>query len=174
MIRGHLRPSGPDDLVVTRWGARFRGRRFPCAIGRGGVTRDKREGDGATPAGSFALRAVWWRPDRGRPPAFAPLRVAAPGLGWSDDPADPLYNRPAPLGRGFSAERMRRADPLYDLVGDIDWNRDPPEPGRGSAIFLHVWRKPRHPTEGCVALAEPHLRWILARWRPWSRVVVRG
>jgi L,D-peptidoglycan transpeptidase YkuD (ErfK/YbiS/YcfS/YnhG family) len=40
------------DIVVTRWGARFMGRRFPCAIGRGGITQTKREGDGATPAGT--------------------------------------------------------------------------------------------------------------------------
>ncbi len=144
---------------------------MPCAIGRGGIVEAKREGDGATPAGRFRLRGVWWRPDR-LPAPLAGARAIGPALGWSDDPDDPLYNRPAPLGRGFSAERMRRADRLYDMVGDIDWNRADPRPGRGSAIFLHVWRKPRHPTEGCVAFAAPDLRWLLARWRPWSRVVI--
>ena len=32
-------------------GLRIAGRRLPCSIGRGGITTDKREGDGATPAG---------------------------------------------------------------------------------------------------------------------------
>lgn len=162
----------PDDLLVTPWGALFRGRFMPCAVGRGGIARDKREGDGVTPAGRFALLGVWWRPDRG-PRPWAQARAIGPGLGWSDDPDDPLYNRPVPLGRGFGAERMRRADRLYDVVGDMDWNRAAPRPGAGSAIFLHVWRKPRHPTEGCVAFAERDLRRILAGWRPWSLVEIR-
>lgn len=52
------------DLIVTRWGARFLGHGFPCAIGRGGITPDKREGDGATPVGAFALESVLYRADR--------------------------------------------------------------------------------------------------------------
>ena len=35
-----------------------------CTLGRGGVRADKREGDGATPSGSFAFRRVLWRADR--------------------------------------------------------------------------------------------------------------
>ena len=37
----------PSDLIVTRWGARFMGRTFPCSLGRGGIVpaRAKREGD---------------------------------------------------------------------------------------------------------------------------------
>jgi L,D-peptidoglycan transpeptidase YkuD (ErfK/YbiS/YcfS/YnhG family) len=34
--------------------------------------------------------------------------------------------------------------------------------GRGSAIFLHVARPDGAPTEGCVALALPDLRQVLA------------
>jgi L,D-peptidoglycan transpeptidase YkuD (ErfK/YbiS/YcfS/YnhG family) len=67
---------------------------------------------------------------------------------------------------------MFRADPLYDLVAVLDWNRRPVVPGRGSAIFLHLWRKPRHPTAGCIAFRGADLAWILARWTPRSRVVV--
>jgi L,D-peptidoglycan transpeptidase YkuD (ErfK/YbiS/YcfS/YnhG family) len=47
-------------------------------------------------------------------------------------------------------------------------------PGRGSAIFLHVWRKPRHPTAGCIAFARDDLAWILAHWQRASRVVARA
>jgi L,D-peptidoglycan transpeptidase YkuD (ErfK/YbiS/YcfS/YnhG family) len=36
------------------------------------------------------------------------------------------------------------------------------ERGRGSAIFLHLARPDYAPTEGCVALAEPDLRAVLA------------
>jgi len=159
------------DLVVTHWGARFRGRAFPCSVGRSGVTGDKREGDGGTPKGAMALEAVLCRADRvRRRPGWAPIR---PWMEWCDDPGDPRYNQLIRRRDAGGVERLRRADPLYDVIGVLDWNRDPPEPGRGSAIFLHVWRGPRRPTAGCVAFRRRDLLWILDRWDPRSRVIVR-
>ena len=55
-------------MVVTRWDARFMGRRFPVSIGRGGLTADKREGDGATPVGVWRLMQGGYRADRGSAP----------------------------------------------------------------------------------------------------------
>ncbi|SEA17845.1 L,D-transpeptidase family protein [Rubrimonas cliftonensis] len=186
-----------DDFAVTRWGARFKGRRMPVRIGRGGVRTDKREGDGATPAGAWRLTTLFFRADRLPPPRRKGLagRRSAPGaalrisglqglvrpvaigarLGWSDDPACPRYNRAVRLPSAFSAERMRRGDRLYDLVAATDHNAAG-VPGAGSAIFLHLLRGPGRsvgrPTAGCVALRRPDLLWLLARWRPWSRIVV--
>jgi L,D-peptidoglycan transpeptidase YkuD (ErfK/YbiS/YcfS/YnhG family) len=60
-----------------------------------------------------------------------------------------------------SHERLWREDHLYDLVGVLGWNDDPPRPGRGSAIFLHLARPDFGPTEGCIALALPDLVAIL-------------
>ena len=74
---------------------------------------------------------------------------------------------------GFSHERLRRADPMYDLVIVIGWNWPDAEPGRGSAIFLHQWRRPAAPTAGCVALSRRDLHWIAARISPGTRLVVR-
>jgi L,D-peptidoglycan transpeptidase YkuD (ErfK/YbiS/YcfS/YnhG family) len=165
---------GPH-LVVGPWGARFLGRRLPCAVGRGGIGAKRREGDGVTPAGVHRIERVLLRPDRpARVAAHLPTRRIGPFDGWSDDPADPAYNGPVRRPRAFSSEALRRPDRLYDLVAALDWNRGPIAPGRGSAIFLHVWRKPRHPTAGCVAFAARDLAWVLARWTPRSRVVVRG
>jgi L,D-peptidoglycan transpeptidase YkuD (ErfK/YbiS/YcfS/YnhG family) len=164
----------PLDLVVTRQGARFMGRRFACAIGRGGIVpgRAKREGDGATPAGVHRFTGMLYRPDRlARPADWAvPLR---PSDLWSDDPADPDYNLPVRAPHPYRHERLMRPDPLYDIVLLTDWNWPQAEPGRGSAIFVHVWRKPRHPTAGCVAFALSDLRWIAARIRHRTRLIVR-
>ncbi len=164
-----------SDLVVGRWGARFGARTFPCAVGRGGIGRGKREGDGVTPLGMHRVEAVMWRADRRAPPAVAGVRGApiGPRDGWSDDPADPAYNRRVRRPHRFGHEALRRADPQYDLVAVLDWNRSPVRAGRGSAIFLHVWRRPRHPTAGCIAFRQRDLAWILAHWTPRSRVVVR-
>jgi L,D-peptidoglycan transpeptidase YkuD (ErfK/YbiS/YcfS/YnhG family) len=158
------------DLVVGRWGARFRGRTFPCAVGRAGIGDKRAEGDGVTPAGRHRIEAVLVRGDRLR---WRGGRAIRPFDGWSDDPADPGYNGPVQRPSRFGCEAMRRADRMYDLVAVLDWNRRPVVAGRGSAIFLHVWRKPRHPTAGCVGFRRADLAWILARWTPRDRVVVR-
>ena len=158
------------DLVVGRWGARFGGRRLPCAVGGGGIAVKRAEGDGITPVGRHRIEALLYRADRLPRRAGRPIR---PGDGWSDDPGDPAYNRPVRAPHRFRHEALRRADRQYDLVAVLDWNRHPPVAGRGSAIFLHVWRRPRQPTAGCIGFARRDLAWILARWTPRSRVIVR-
>ncbi|MCX7890411.1 MAG: L,D-transpeptidase family protein [Rhodobacteraceae bacterium] len=162
------------DMVVTRLGLRFMGRVFPCSIGRAGVTGSKREGDGATPAGSHRIVGLLFRPDRiarGRLPDWA-VPIGPFDL-WCDDPAHPDYNLMVRSPHPSSTERLRRPDPMYDAVLLTDWNWPSPRPGDGSAIFVHVWRRPGARTAGCVALSRPHLLWIARRLRPQSRLVVR-
>ncbi len=126
----------------------------PCALGRGGVVVHKREGDGGSPLGQFALRRVWWRVDRAPFPRCAvPARRTRKGDGWCDAPAHPRYNRPVQLPFGASHETMWRDDHLYDMVVEIGWNDVPARRGRGSAIFLHLARPGYTPTEGCVAVS---------------------
>ncbi|MEM8570194.1 MAG: L,D-transpeptidase family protein [Pseudomonadota bacterium] len=163
-----------EDLVIGPWGARFRGRWFPCAVGRGGIGEKRAEGDGVTPVGRHRIEWVYVRPDRVW--LYSPLQRRAIGHrdAWSDDPADPNYNAPVQRPRRLSHEAMRRPDGLYDIVAVLDWNRAPVKPGRGSAIFLHVWRAPRRPTEGCVAFRRRDLMWILEHWRRGGRVVIRA
>ncbi|MEM6664113.1 MAG: L,D-transpeptidase family protein, partial [Pseudomonadota bacterium] len=73
-----------------------------------------------------------------------------------------------------ASDRMRRGDPLYDICAVTDQNFAPAVPGRGSAIFVHLWRKPRHPTAGCIAFRRADLEWILARWTTRSRLIIRA
>lgn len=163
-----------NDLVVGRMGARFRGRRFPCAIGRSGTTVRKIEGDGATPTGVFRFEFLYRRPDRASDLRCAlPVVPIGPFDGWSDDPADPSYNTPIRRFHPWRHERLRRPDPLYDLILVFDANRSPITPGGGSALFVHIWKSPRKPTEGCVAFAREHLVWILERLDRRSRLVIQ-
>ncbi len=159
------------DLVITKRGLRFQGRYFPCSIGRGGIAENKREGDGATPYGVHRIVGCLYRPDRiPRPNGWAvPIRI---GDLWSDDSTDPNYNNLVRAPHGHSHEALRRADPLYDLVLLSDWNWPNAATGRGSAIFVHRWRKPGHPTEGCVALSPETLFWIAQRLVPGAKLVV--
>ena len=161
----------PQDLVLTPCGLRFRGRVFPCTIGRAGVSGRKAEGDSATPKGTHRIVGVLYRPDRmARPVSWAvPIR---PGDMWSDDMADPDYNLMVRAPHPYRHESLRRADPLYDLVLLTDWNWPYPVKRRGSAIFVHQWRRPGYPTEGCVALRRDHLKWIVERIGFGTRLIV--
>ena len=165
----------PDDLVVTRWGARFMGRQFPCAIGRGGIRAHKREGDGASPRGTHGLVGLLYRPERiarGALPDWA-LPIGPRDL-WSDDPTHEDYNLMVRAPYPHSHECLRRADPLYDLVLITDYNWPRAERGAGSAIFIHLWRGPRYPTAGCIAFRRADLLWIARRIRYGTRLIIRG
>lgn len=155
--------DGKADIVVSRSGVlTWRGRDYRCAIGRSGIGNDKREGDGASPAGRFALRRVYFRPDRLAPPVTRlPVVALTPADGWCDDPGDPCYNRPVRLPYVARAETLWREDHVYDAIAVLGHNDDPPASGKGSAIFLHVARYAYAPTEGCVALALGDLLTVL-------------
>lgn len=145
---------------------------LPCALGRAGICRGKREGDGATPAGRFRLLQGFHRGAH-RPASGLALRRIGPDDGWCDAPADPRYNRLVARPCAASHERMLREDGLYDLVIDIAYNRGPILKGRGSAIFMHVARPGFSPTEGCVALRKADLRRLLRRLGPRTVIDIR-
>lgn len=124
-----------------------------CALGKGGITALKREGDGATPLGPMRLLHGYYRalPGRRIRSALRLTRIAVTD-GWCDAPADRNYNRPVRLPYPASAERMMRGDRLYDVVIVLDCNIRPRRRGRGSAIFFHLARPGFAPTEGCIAV----------------------
>jgi L,D-peptidoglycan transpeptidase YkuD (ErfK/YbiS/YcfS/YnhG family) len=153
------------------------GRQVRCALGPAGVRPAalKREGDGVSPAGVWPIREVWYRPDRGPPPATEfRVRALCEDDGWCDDPADPSYNRPVKLPYGARCEEMWREDGAYDIVVALGYNDDPPVPGRGSAIFLHLAKPGYPPTAGCVAIARADLEELLGRARPGDAVEIRA
>lgn len=162
----------PDDLVLTPLGLRFQGRRYPCAIGRGGVSSCKREGDGATPIGTHRIVGMLYRPDRMARPADWAVPIGPSDI-WSDDPDHEDYNLMIRKPYSYSHEVLRRADPLYDLILITDWNWPYAHPGKGSCIFLHQWRRPHYPTEGCIAFRRDHLIEIAQNIRFQSRLIVR-
>jgi len=169
-----LRPHAPVNLVVRPDGRiEAGGRSFRCALGPAGVVSDKKEGDGATPAGVFPLRRVLYRADRAAPPETGlPAAATEPNAGWCDDPADPAYNRPVTLPYPASTERLAREDEVYDILVVLGHNDDPPVPGAGSAIFFHLARENYSPTEGCVAVCEADMREILALCGPGATMTI--
>jgi len=134
-----------------------------CALGRSGIRRDKREGDGATPAGHWRMVGLLYRADRlPRPMTRLPVSPIRPDLGWCDDPSDRRYNRPVRVPYHGSHERLWREDRLYDLLVVLDYNLAAPRPGAGSAVFLHLASPNFAPAAGCIAVAPETMRRILA------------
>jgi D-alanyl-D-alanine dipeptidase len=135
----------------------------------------KREGDGKAPAGAFPLGTAF-----GFASSAAAVGTRLPYLPLVettecvDDTASAHYNAIVDRARvprvdWASSERMRSID-LYRLGVVVDYNVRPPAAGRGSCIFLHVWRGPGSSTAGCTAMPEPALaelvRWLDPARRP--------
>jgi L,D-peptidoglycan transpeptidase YkuD (ErfK/YbiS/YcfS/YnhG family) len=148
----------PDPSRPQRGTLAFGARIYDCVLGRSGVSQNKREGDGATPAGRFPVRRVLYRADRlPLPRTVLPLATIATDAGWCDAPEDRAYNAPVTLPYPASAEAMWREDDLYDVVVILGHNDAPVIPGAGSAIFLHVAPADGGPTAGCVAMTRSAL-----------------
>lgn len=167
--------SDPETLPVHRGELLWRRHRVPCAIGKSGVNPDKREGDGATPAGRFPLRRVLYRADRLTLPQLSlPVSVIEPSSGWCDDPNDKAYNSQVLLPHKGSHEHLWRLDHLYDVVVVIGHNDAPVRRGYGSAVFMHVATPDYGPTEGCVALKLDDLIELLVAAKPGDDLIVAG
>ena len=151
------------DIVVHPDGKlHFDGHIYTCAIGKNGMTEDKKEGDMSTPVGSFPIREVFYRADQiSKPVTGLRTREILPTDGWCDDAENEMYNKHISLPFSGTHEKLWRDDHIYDIVVVIGYNDDPVVGGKGSAIFLHLARENYTPTEGCVAVALPDMLYIL-------------
>ncbi|MFD2676495.1 L,D-transpeptidase family protein [Camelimonas lactis] len=150
--------------------------RFPCVIGRSGMRPQglKTEGDGVTPQGRFHVRRIFYRADRvKRPLTSLPATPLRRSDGWCDTTGAGVYNRHVRLPCRYGCEQMWRDDHLYDIVMEIDHNHRPRIQGRGSAVFIHLMRPDRTPTQGCVALRPRDLRLLLRHISPETVIDIR-
>ncbi|MEE8515964.1 MAG: L,D-transpeptidase family protein [Alphaproteobacteria bacterium] len=163
----NAQPAAGAHHGILAWNSH----QVPCALGRAGISPDKSEGDGATPAGSFPLRQVLFRSDRISPPRTGlPLAAIEPDDGWCDAPDHNLYNRLIRLPFDASCEHLWRQDHRYDVIVVVGYNDDPPTPAKGSAIFIHLAGPEFPATEGCVALAAADMLRLLTDCGPKDRI----
>lgn len=165
-----------------RWQAH--GAAFDVALGRSGsgwgiglhpASADgphKREGDGRSPAGIFAIGSGFGYAASGI--GALPYQAMAADHWCMDVPASPLYNRIVDARQVGSAAVAGSSEPMrLDLANDGDiryrngfviaHNPDN-QPGAGSCIFAHLRRNPVETTAGCTAMdaaaMEALLRWL--------------
>lgn len=152
------------DILVNSLGKVIFGvKEYPCVLGKNGVTKDKKEGDGATPIGCFPLREVFYRPDRiAKPKTGLAISEVNKDDGWCDDVNLSEYNQKVKLPFSGSHEKLwREEDNLYDLIIVVGYNDNPIISGKGSAIFIHLARPAFTPTAGCIAFKKEDLLEIL-------------
>ena len=165
-----------ENIVVYPDGRlEFGGKEYRCALGKGGVTKDKKEGDGCTPVGCFHIREIFYRKDRLGEKVFPFVtHITTEEDVWGDNPKQPFYNQHTRVDKTKTTELLWRGDAIYDVVVVLGYNDDPVVAGKGSAIFMHVARENYTPTEGCVALSLDDLLSILGQSTRDTKVCVRN
>lgn len=129
----------------------------------------KREGDGRSPAGVFAIGFAFGADEE--LDTGLEYRPMTPHHWCIDAAGSPDYNRivdDRDVGHAATrgTEPMRRdlepdGDACY-AVGFVICHNPERTPGAGSCIFAHPWLAPAAATAGCTAMAEQDLRTILA------------
>lgn len=135
----------------------------PAVVGKGGVTENKKEGDGKTPVGIYELGTAFGSVPKLNEMNYS-YRQTENNDYWIDDPSSNDYNKwikysGDPNKKWNSYEKMLQ--PLYKYGVHIRYNDNPIVKGKGSAIFLHTWRSESSPTAGCVAISEQNLKNVL-------------
>jgi L,D-peptidoglycan transpeptidase YkuD (ErfK/YbiS/YcfS/YnhG family) len=142
---------------------------WTARIGRNGLSANRHEGDGTTPAGLFPLGQTVYgtAPSPGIRLRYHRLVC---GDWWDGDPASQTYNTFVHLRCGVRAPFKGDTEPLwtetvaYRHFAVIGFNAAPIVPGRGSGIFLHA--ATGRATNGCVSLPVPQLVTLLRWLRP--------
>ena len=151
-------------IIVRKNILSFNDTSFKCAIGKNGVSNNKVEGDGCTPAGTFSLGQIYYRKDRIVLPNLNILTtVIERRFGWCDDINSQNYNKIISFPFKQSAEILFREDNIYDILCVINYNQNPVIKNKGSAIFLHIAKDNYSGTEGCIAINKEDLIQLLSK-----------
>ena len=141
------------------WGLGEHDSKLPRGLSR------KKEGDGCSPIGVFALPLAFGSLAKPRGLRLPYLRCTSHHLGI-DDPRSQFYNQIVDARQvacdWVNPETMIPSNGCYAL-GAVIAHNPANKPGSGSCIFLHVWQAPGIPTSGCTAMSLDHVRLVL-RW----------
>lgn len=143
-------------------------------VGRGGITAQKAEGDGKTPAGTYGFTMAFGLKED--PGSILPYHKIVKGDYWVDDASNPYYNKLVNTSvtpkTWNSAENLMAASPYYNYALALDYNQDC-VPGKGSAIFLHCFTASAdNGSAGCIRLPEARARELVQSATGQTRIVI--
>ena len=151
----------------------YKGYKLKCSIGKSGKTNSKKEGDLATPIGTFGIGTLYYRKDRIKLPKCKLVKkIIKKNMGWCDDVSSKFYNKEISFPFKYNAEKLYRKNNIYDLVINIKYNQKPIIKGKGSAIFLHVANKKYKSTKGCIAIKKNDFLEILPKISKKTKIII--
>ena len=152
----------------------YKGYKLKCSIGKSGIMNSKKEGDLATPKGTFKLGTLYYRKDRIKlSKCRIKKRVIKKNMGWCDDIKSKKYNREIYFPFKYSAEKLHMNKKIYDIFINIKYNYFPTLKGKGSAIFLHLTNKKYKPTKGCIAIHKKDFLKILPLISRRTKILIK-
>jgi len=151
----------------------YKNLKYRCAIGKAGIKKKQKEGDNITPRGTFKITRVYYRSDKVKNISTSIKKIKInKNMGWCNDSKSPFYNREIKLPSKFSFEKLYRNDNLYDLLAVLNYNTNPVEKNKGSAIFIHIAKKRFKPTAGCIALRKKDLMSLMKVIKKNSKIKI--
>ena len=151
----------------------YKGYKLKCSIGKSGIVNTKKEGDLATPKGTFKLGDLYYRKDRNKSLKCKIKKIIIKkNMGWCDDSRSTKYNQKINFPFQYGAEKLYRKDEIYDILIKIKYNQSPILKEQGSAIFLHLTDKKYKPTGGCVAILKKDFLKILPLINKETRISI--
>jgi L,D-peptidoglycan transpeptidase YkuD (ErfK/YbiS/YcfS/YnhG family) len=159
-------------IIVKKSGyLKYKNFKFRCALGKGGIKQKQREGDFITPRGKFKLIKIYYRSDRVKKinSTLKKIKIKK-NIGWCDDVSSKYYNKQIKINKKISHEKLYRKDSLYDILVVLNYNLNPVIRGKGSAIFLHVAKKNYKKTQGCIALKNRDLLYLLSKIKKKTQI----
>ena len=143
------------NIIIKKHLLLYKGYKLKCAIGKSGIISSKKEGDLATPKGTFKLGFLYYRKDNNQLlKCKIKKRIIKKKMGWCNDSRSKKYNQEIYFPFKYGAEKLYRNDRLYDIFINIKYNHSPIIKKKGSAIFLHLANKKYKPTKGCIAVSK--------------------
>lgn len=145
----------------------------PINVGQGGMAwgngsqeqPQKIEGDKKAPAGIFSLGPVFGDRDHRAQAQNMPFLLIDKDLECVDDPSSIHYNQFVDANTVIrdwkSSEKMQEIGFLYAL-GIVVGHNTSRVIGRGSCIFMHIWRDKEKGSHGCTVMEEKHLSEIVS------------
>jgi L,D-peptidoglycan transpeptidase YkuD (ErfK/YbiS/YcfS/YnhG family) len=159
-------------LLKNKHTVKFDDFEFKCCIGKNGLTKFKKEGDGKTPKGIFKIEHLYFRKDRIKKPLTKLKCIEIKrNMGWCDDVKNKKYNKLIKINKNCSHEKLFRKDKKYDLLIPIKYNFNKIIPGKGSCIFIHLTSDYK-PTAGCIALKKKDLLILLKLINKNSKIII--
>ncbi len=154
-----------DTLIIDDF-------KLKCCLGKGGLKKNKIEGDYSTPIGEFEIGKLYWRADRVKKPDTKLIcKKIKKNMGWCTDIQNKSYNKEIKINNKVKHEKLYRKDFKYNYFIVLKYNYKKTIKGKGSAIFIHL-TKNYYKTAGCLALVEKDFLILAKLTNKKSKIII--